>query len=266
MPNILPEFQRFPGNPVPRFPGNIPPWDRVGADGELERVQDEGGVYDKTADRMSEVDQSDKSNGMMKDAEDTAGMVDDGLQDDSIDVEDGIDQSDQSNGAENDTSDGGMNRRMSMSTRKASEGDGVGDDDEEEESMNRGDKKEDKESTRGGAEAEGDVRIRKKILESVREKFDNVQEESFRKRINLEGSRNEDDRKQTGSLRSGSSGSSLTLTTTLKREVIEMKQGREEENSSMIGVDKLTGQVEGFLMWTERMLTAGDDLNRERER
>jgi hypothetical protein len=141
-----------------------------------------------TADRMSEVDQSDQSNGMMKDAEDTAGMVDDGLQDDSIDVEDGINQSDQSNGAEDDTNDGGM----SMSTRKASGGDEVGDD-EGGESMNRGDKKEDKESSRGGAEA-GDVRIRKKILESVRENFDNVRVESFRKRINVEGSHNEDDR------------------------------------------------------------------------
>jgi hypothetical protein len=109
-------------------------------------------VYTKTADRMSEVDQSDQSNGMMKDAEDTSRTVDDGLKDDNIDMEDGIGQSDQSNGAEDDTNDGGM----SMRTRKASERDEVGDDEEED---NRGDKKEDKESSRGGAEA-GDVSIR----------------------------------------------------------------------------------------------------------
>ena len=148
-----------------------------------------------------------------------------------------------------------------MSTRKASEGNEVGDDDEED---SRGDKKEDKESSRRGAEV-GDVRIRKKILESVREKFDNVRGESFRKKTNLEGSYNEYDRKQTGSLRSGSSGLPLTLTATLKRKVIEMKQGREEEKSSKIGVDKVTGHVEGLVMRMERMLTAGDDLNKERE-
>ena len=193
---------------------------------------------------------------MMKEAEDTAGKVDDGLQDDSIEVEDGIDQSDQSNGAEDDTNDGGM----SMSTRKASEGNEVGDDGEED---NIGDKKEDKESSRRGAEI-GDVRIRKKILESVREKFDNVRGESFRKKTNLEGSYNEDDRKQTGSLGSGLSGLPLTLTATLKRKVIEMKHSREEK-SSMIGVEKVKGHMEGLVTRMERMLTAGDDLNKERE-
>ena len=28
LPSISPEVQGFPGNPVPRFPGNIPPWYR----------------------------------------------------------------------------------------------------------------------------------------------------------------------------------------------------------------------------------------------
>jgi hypothetical protein len=40
-----------------------------------------------------------------------------------------------------------------------------------------------------------------------------------------------------------------------------MKQGREEEKSSMICVDKVTGHVEGLVMRMERMLTAGDDQN-----
>ena len=26
LPSISPEVKGFPGNPVPRFPGNIPPW------------------------------------------------------------------------------------------------------------------------------------------------------------------------------------------------------------------------------------------------
>ena len=63
---------------------------------------------------------------------------------------------------------------------------------------------------------------------------------------------------------SGLSGLPLTLTATLKRKVIEMKHSREEK-SSIIGVDKVKGHMEGLVMRMEQMLTAGDDLNKERE-
>jgi hypothetical protein len=56
-------------------------------------------------------------------------------------------------------------------------------------------------------------------------------------------------------------GSSSSLTTTLKRKVNEIKQNKEEK-SSKTDVDKVTGQLEGLVM---RMLTSGDDLNKERE-
>ena len=141
-----------------------------------------------------------------------------------------------------------------MSAGKVGEEGGVRDD-AEEESMKGGYRMEDKELTRRGAEVKGDIRIRKKILESVTEKFDSIQEES----VNLEpGSQEEDDRKRTGSL------GSRSLTTTLKRKVNEMKQNKEEK-SSMTDVDKVTGHVEGLVMRMERMLTSGDDLNKERD-
>ena len=80
--------------------------DMAGADGEHERVQDEGGVHDKRRDGMDEVDQSGQSKEMVEGAEDTAWMVDDGLQDGRRDGEDDIDQSGQSNGVVDAADDG----------------------------------------------------------------------------------------------------------------------------------------------------------------
>ena len=87
-------------------------------------------MQDDKKDGESGVDQFDQSNEMVKDAEDTAGVVHDGLQEDRRDGESGVDQSDQSNGVVDDADDGGLDR--SRSAGKVSEDGGVRDGAEEE--------------------------------------------------------------------------------------------------------------------------------------
>ena len=70
--------------------------------------------------------------------------------------------------------------------------------------------------------------------------------------------REEDDRKMMGKMES------MSLATTLKRKVNEIKQ-QEDRTFSKMTDDKVTGHVEGLVMGFERMMASGDDLQRIRE-